>query len=81
MIPTKAEIKAANTKAIEEAGLPFHSANNGECLCFREPMKLAADFYPSTGRWCFRLQPQDKKPITKDGGAEAFIEWYRKGKP
>lgn len=80
MYPTKAEIKAANTQAIIDAGLTFISSNNGECLSFRDPLKMKADFYPSTGRWCYKLDPHAKRPVTREGGAQMFIRWYVEGK-
>lgn len=76
MIPTKAEIKAANTNTVTDAGLTFITSNKGECLSFRGKGEPLVDFYPSTGRWYWRLDRHSRKGYTFEGGAEKFILWF-----
>lgn len=68
-----AKQKIENTAVIEESGIPFESSNNGQSLMFREKGKPQVDFYPSTGRW--QLVKTNK---IINGGAEAFLNWYRR---
>lgn len=59
-----------NTEALKKSGIPFEIALR-EVYQIREG--ISADFYPHTGRW----KQNDTEKIY-DGGALAFIGWYRK---
>jgi hypothetical protein len=64
------EWKKENMAALERSGLTWRATNNGETLLFRAP-GVWADFYPSTGRW-------RSGGKTYSGGAQRFIDWFRK---
>ena len=69
-----AEWKIANTKIIDQSGLPYTATD--ETMLFRNPGFAKADFYPSTGRW--KALKEDNRIY--DGGAEKFLKWYRRNK-
>jgi hypothetical protein len=62
-----------NRVLIAASGLQYR--DRGETLCFRETGKPCVDFYPSTGRW--KIVAGGGRPLF-NGGAAAFLAWYRK---
>ena len=68
-----ARFRTQNTAVLEASGLLLDFRNGGETILFRQPGKPRCDFFPSTGRW--RVAGRDE---TFNGGAEAFLGWYRK---
>jgi len=65
-----------NMEALNKSGLKF-TVSSGGAVLFREVGKPKVDFYPSTGRWRVATDPTIK---TFKGGAESFINWYKKEK-
>ena len=58
-----------NLEILNASGIPFEIQASG-CL-FREKGKPKVDFFPHTGRWVCLGK-------VRKGGAERFLEWYRK---
>ncbi|MCP3683896.1 MAG: hypothetical protein GY861_14530 [bacterium] len=61
-----------NTWFLDNCGVGFMKTETA--YLFRDPKKPKCDFYPHTGRW--RKCSNPKK--TYRGGAESFINWYKK---
>ena len=62
------------TEQLTHSGHTYTVSNFGQTFSFREVGKPPVDFYPSTGRW--RVVGLGNK--TYNGGATAFLAWYRK---
>lgn len=73
------QMKVVNTKLIAESGVAYTASNEGESLIIRNENRPWVIFYPSSGRWVFQWST-NKKSTTFNGGAQAFLGWYRKQK-
>ena len=63
-----------NLNSLKKSGLRY-THKDTVCL-FRIQGKPLVDFYPHTGRWRIVGKDSPKKVFT--GGADAFINWFRK---
>ena len=66
-----AKNKVRNLQILRSSGLKF--VERPEACLFRDANKPKVDFFPSTGRWYVPTLNR-----TFNGGAEAFIGWYKK---
>jgi hypothetical protein len=68
-----------HVKALQASGFAFKLQNAGtltEVALFRDPRGPGVDFWPRRGQW--RLVGKGVPATTFQGGAQAFLAWYRK---